>query len=118
MKFTPMFFVLVLFAGSIPSVASGQTKSDTPAPPPLKKSSTAVRKGRKAIPPPPPISSIKSPRKRRGLSAGTTGTVLGREETGRIDMSGKPVGFYPVTRGTDAVNPSRQAPATRSSRRG
>jgi hypothetical protein len=112
MKLTPLFFVFALIVANIPSLASGQTKSSVPPPPSLTKGSA---KGKRAIPPPPPISSMKSAHKRRRLSASKLGDyqVLGRDTTGRADLSAKRIGFYPITKGVDTVNPSQQASAIR-----
>jgi hypothetical protein len=100
MKLTPLFFVFALIVANIPSLASGQTKSSAPPPPSLTKSSA---KGKRAIPPPPPISSIKSARKRRSSSASKVGDYQapGQDTTGRVDLSAKRTGFYPITKGVD-----------------
>jgi hypothetical protein len=112
MKLTPLFFVFALIVANIPSLASGQTKSSAPPPPSLTKLSA---KGKRAIPPPPPISSMKSAHKRRRSSASKVGDyqALGRDTTGRQDLSAKRIGFYPITKGVDTVNPSQQASAIR-----
>jgi hypothetical protein len=114
MKFTTAFVALALFALHGPSVAQAQTKSTTPPPPPLTRSLKAQSKGMKAIPPPPPISSIRGPKKRRALTTSHSNSLRhtpGRDETGRVDLQGKPVPFYPVTRGVDTVNPRAQQSA-------
>jgi hypothetical protein len=121
MKFTPAFVALAFFAVHGPSIANAQTKSTTPPPPPLTGSLKAQSKGSRAIPPPPPISSIKAPKKRRTLTASHSSALRhtpGREESGRIDLEGKPVPFYPVTRGVDTVSPRAQQSAIKAGGKG
>lgn len=37
----------------------------------------------------------------------------GRDDSGRIDLDGKPVPFYPVTRGVDKLTPNMQKSAVK-----
>jgi hypothetical protein len=115
MKLTPLLFVFALIVPNFPSHASGQTKSSAPPPPSLAKASA---KGKRAIPPPPPISSMKSAHKRRRMSVSKVGDfqATGRDTTGRADLSAKRIGFYPITKGVDTVNPSQQQSANRQKR--
>ncbi len=115
MKSNLLLFVFALIVANIPSLASGQTKSSTPPPPPLTKRSTIRDKGKKAIPPAPPLSSIKSAHKKRSSSVSRMSAYQtpGRDTSGRKDLSGKPIGFYPINKGTDTVDPSRQQSAIR-----
>lgn len=119
MKFTLVLsaFAFVILVGS--SVVNAQTKSGTPPPPSLTRPTKAQAKGRRAIPPPPPISSIRVPRKRRITSSGHVNGLHtpGRDESGRIDLEGKPVPFYPVTKGVDTVSPKSQQSASKTNRK-
>lgn len=78
-------------------------------PPPLRGS---VRSRRK-LPPPPPLSVLR--RSRRGAasaSAKSQENPYAGDPGGRIDMAGKPVGFYPSSR---SINGARsQTSATRT----
>jgi hypothetical protein len=118
MKSTLLLFMFALMVANSPSTASGQTISRTPPPPPLAKRSTVKAKGNKAIPPAPPSALSKSELKKRNSwsSKASRYQTPGREVTGRRDMSGKPTGFYPVTRGVDIPNPSAQLSASKRKR--
>lgn len=69
-----------------------------PAPSPFgtRTSSHTGRKSRR-LPPPPPVPTYISGRSASGGS-GHGLSVTGADETGRTDMSGRPVGFYPSSR--------------------
>src|SRR5271155_1542567 len=98
--------VSVIALLAIPTAASAQTRSNIPPPPPIGKSVGA--KARKAIPPPPPPKSRRVTTRLSATSMSGLDRVPGREESGRIDQSAHPVGFYHVSRGTDVANPRGQ----------
>jgi hypothetical protein len=116
MKFTPVLIACALLALLGPSIAKAQTKSSTPPPPPpLAKTLKSEAKGRKAIPPPPPLSSIRSPRKKRSTSVARSNPLHspGTDPTGRMDLEGKNVAFYPIVKG-DVVKPNMQQSALKA----
>ena len=111
MKITPVLIACALLALHGPSIAKAQTKSSTPPPPPLAKTLKSEAKGRRAIPPPPPLSSIRSPRKKRSTVARSNPLHSpGTDPTGRMDLEGKNVAFYPIVKG-DVVKPNMQQSA-------
>ena len=88
---------------TVPPRANAQTKAATPPPPSITSSSGAQIKARRNIPPPPPISSIRTLRRKRTTSLAQINAMHtpGRDIAGRTDLAGKPVSFYPVSKGVD-----------------
>lgn len=119
MRLTPALVACTLFVLFDTATVNAQTKLTAPSAPPLSKPKTSMTKGRRSIPPPPPISSIRTPRSKRTATSGRFDAMRmpGRDPSGRIDMLGKPVNFYPVTHGVDQVKPNAQASAIKRSKR-
>ncbi|MHB1560120.1 MAG: hypothetical protein ACYC61_21930 [Isosphaeraceae bacterium] len=57
------------------------------------------------LPPPPAIPTYISGASGRSAAAGSRHKIaaMGMDETGRKDMSGRPVGFYPSSRGIETT---------------
>ncbi len=109
MKMTIALLAVAFVAGAVPGLASAQTN---PGPPPPVKGQTAA-KSAKGIPPAPPISGLRS-RRRKSSSADAAKHIPGHDDSGRIDMSAKPVGFYPAAKGASPSNLGNQQSAIKT----
>ncbi len=115
MKLTTFVSSLLMVAG-MPALAIAQT-GPGPAPP-IIGSGSVKAKGSSAIPPAPAVSARSSSKskatKRAAARMAEKNRVPGFEVTGRIDMSGKPVAFYPTSKGAIAVDPRKQQSAIKT----
>ncbi len=90
-----------------------------PAPSPFgTRSSSHSGRTLRRIPPPPPIPShVSGTSGGRSASTGSRHNLaaVGIDETGRQDMSGRPIGFYPAVHGTGKLGGQTSAMKTSTS---
>jgi hypothetical protein len=112
MKNTIVVCSLAFWALSSGSMALAQK---TPAPPPVEGRVVPKKKSRTNIPPAPAISALRSHSKRAGIAkAMGANHVPGEDLSHRMDLSGKPNGFYPVSKATTVADARKQTSAVKT----
>ena len=99
-------------SSSSPSTCPPAAQCPNPARPRPHRSTTSVTVRAKSAKSHPTASAHLDPSRREDGRRQARMNALpspGLDTSGRIDMSGKPVAFYPVSRGTDKPEPTKQA---------
>jgi len=118
MKIRTLLVSAALIAATTAPTATAQSTGSTSrtrkAPPPIatarSKTAYSRQKARRYLPPPPPPPAVSTRFSSRSASRGSSpyGSFV-TDPSGRIDKSGRPIGFYPVTRSDKATGTQASA---------